>query len=366
MSRLELRTDLRIIENNARVIRERIKNGVKMLAVVKADAYGHGSVQVAKRLEESLLCDYFAVATAEEGARLRDAGIRSDILILGYSDREEMAMAVQNRIHVTVYSKQSLLLLNSISEELGIKAQAHLKIETGMHRIGIANGEDLWALLKVWKEIPSVEMTGVFSHFSSADSDRDYTNAQFESFKCAVNTISDFGFSPIRHIAASSAMLNEKYQLDMVRAGIALYGVGDGEIKPLVHPAQTLMTHPVRLFKIEKGDKVGYSMKFVAQRDTIVMTVPCGYGDGYPRILSGRAEALVNGKRVKLIGNICMDMLMADVTDAGQIDERTEVVLMGVQGDERITPDELSYLSQTIPYEIMLGFSNRVEKTWVY
>ena len=161
-------------------------------------------------------------------------------------------------------------------------------------------------------------------------------------------------------------MLNEKYQLDMVRAGIALYGVGDGEIKPLVHPAQTLMTHPVRLFKIEKGDKVGYSMKFVAQRDTIVMTVPCGYGDGYPRILSGRAEALVNGKRVKLIGNICMDMLMADVTDAGQIDERTEVVLMGVQGDERITPDELSYLSQTIPYEIMLGFSNRVEKTWVY
>ena len=201
---MELRTDLRIIENNARVIRERIKNGVKMLAVVKADAYGHGSVQVAKRLEESLLCDYFAVATAEEGARLRDAGIRSDILILGYSDREEMAMAVQNRIHVTVYSKQSLLLLNSISEELGIKAQAHLKIETGMHRIGIANGEDLWALLKVWKEIPSVEMTGVFSHFSSADSDRDYTNAQFESFKCAVNTISDFGFSPIRHIAASS------------------------------------------------------------------------------------------------------------------------------------------------------------------
>jgi len=366
LSRLELRTDLSVIENNARVIRERIPDDVKVMAVVKADAYGHGSVEVAKRLENKHLANCFAVATAEEGARLRRNGIESEILILGYSDEEEMEIAIKNRLHVTIFSKDSLLLLKSISENARMKAKAHLKIETGMHRIGIAPGADLKELLSVWKEISCVEMSGVFSHFSSADIDKQYTDTQFDLFLAACEMITDFGFAPIRHIAASSAMFKAKYQLDMVRAGIALYGVADGEIKPLVHPAQTLITHPVRILNIKPHEKVGYSMNFEADRETAVMTVPCGYGDGYPRSLSNRAEALVNGRRVKLIGNICMDMLMLDVTSAGYVDERTEVVLMGAQGDERITPEELSLLSGTIPYEIMLGFSDRVKKTWVY
>lgn len=366
MSRLELQTDLKIIENNTRVIRERIRKDVRMLAVVKADAYGHGSVQVAKTLEESKLCDYFAVATSEEGVLLRKSGIQSEILILGFSDEEEMQLAVQNRIDVSIYSKEALFLLKKISERNGIPARAHLKIETGMHRIGIAPDETLQALLDDWKKISSVKMAGVFSHFSSADIDQAYTDMQFERFLFACSMISDYGFTPIRHIAASTAMLKEKYQLDMVRAGIALYGESDGEIKNLIRPAQTLKTHPVRIFTIHSGDKVGYSMNFTAERDTVVMTVPCGYGDGYPRILSGRAEALVNGKRVKLIGNICMDMLMADVSEAGKVTPQTEVVLLGAQGDQVISPSELAWLSGTIPYEIMLGFSDRVKKTWVY
>lgn len=365
MNRLELRCDLGLIESNARIIRSKIESTVKILAVVKDDAYGHGSVQVAKRLEEKKLCDYFAVATAKEGRILRKAGIQTDILILGYTDSDSMTSAVFNDLSVTVYSLDSLLTLEHVSKETGKCAKAHLKIETGMNRIGISAGEELNELLAVWKDLTHVKMAGVFSHFSSADNNTEYTDRQFTVFKAACSLIQDAGFAPLRHIAASSAMFDKRYQLDMVRAGIALYGVGDESTKTELKPAQTLISHPVRLFSIDKGEKVGYSLTYTAPRKTIVMTVPCGYGDGYPRILSNRASVLVNGKRAPIIGNICMDMLMCDVTEAGEIEKDTPIVLLGEQGNQTITPMELAELSQTIPYEIMLGFSGRVERTWV-
>lgn len=356
-----LETDLKCIERNARLIREKLSCGVKMLSVVKSDAYGHGSVQVAKMLEEKGLTDYFAVATAEEGSLLRSYGIQSDILILGYSDQEDMRLSIHHSLIPTVYSIESLMLLSSTASEKGCTAKAHLKIETGMNRLGIVPGDELRSLLEAWKKIDNVKMDGVFSHFSSADSDKAYTQMQFEAFTSALNMISEYGFKPIKHMAASSALKNFAYQLDMVRAGIALYGVGD--IDGLTY-AQTLKTHPVRLHWADKGEKIGYSQTFTTNRKTLVMTIPCGYGDGYPRILGNKASVLVNGKRVPVIGNVCMDMMMADVTDAGSINEKSEVILMGKQGKEEITSLELADLSKTIPYEIMLGFTNRVKRTY--
>lgn len=362
MSRLELITDLRIIERNARIIREKIPAAVKVLAVVKADAYGHGSVQVAKRLEKSGLCDYFAVAMAKEGAKLRQEGLTKDILILGYSDEDEMKTAVENDLHLTVYSCDSLIKLFSVSRSIQKHAHAHLKIETGMNRIGVSH-DDLIPILEMWKTMPEVHMDGIFSHFSSADISKDYTEKQFACFLSACEKVNSFGFSPIRHIGASSAMEDKTYQLDMVRAGISLYG-GAEETGEYV-PAQTLKSHPVRIHKLKKDEKVGYGMNYTCVRDTTVMTVPCGYGDGYPRYLSNRAYVLVNGFRAPVIGNVCMDMLMADVTDAGEVDLTSEVILLGTQKDRSITPYELARLAQTIPYEIMLGFSDRVEKSWI-
>ncbi len=366
MRRIELKVDLGIIEKNARKISDHIASGVKILSVVKADAYGHGSVQVARRLEEKNLTDCFAVATVDEGIRLREAGIKSEILVLGYFSSDETEDAIENELSFTVYSEESLFFLNKSAREAKKTANAHLKIETGMNRIGIKPGEELDSLLGSWKEIQSVKMKGIFSHFSSADSDPVYTENQFSVFQKACEKAQERGFYPVRHIAASSAMFDEKYQLDMVRAGIALYGSGGMKDELKLVPAQTLISHPVRIMTVPKGTKIGYSMNFTSERETVVMTVPCGYGDGYPRSLSNRASVLVNGKRAPVIGNVCMDMLMADITDCGNVDQDTQVVLLGSQGNECITPDELADLANTIPYEIMLGFSSRVTRTWTH
>lgn len=363
MSRLELITDLGIIEKNAAAVRNRIDPGVKVLAIVKADAYGHGSRQVARRLEDKELCDCFAVATALEGLALREAGIKKDILILGYSDEEEMEIAVKNDIQLTVYSEDSLRGLNAVSEKMGKDASAHLKIDTGMNRIGVKNSDALDAVLTLWKSITGIRMAGIFSHFSSADISKEYTENQFDAFIKACERAKAYGFSPVRHISASTAMFDRKYQLDMVRAGISLYG--GNEENDVFLPAQTLKSHPVRIIRLKKGEKVGYGMNFSCERDTTVMTVPCGYGDGYPRLLSNRGYVLVNGVKAPIIGNICMDMLMADVTDAGDVNNASEVVLLGEQNGNRITPLALANLSNTIPYEIMLGFSERVKRTWI-
>ena len=358
-----LETDLNIIEKNARAIRKNVPGDKEILSVVKANAYGHGSVAVSKMLEERGLSDGFAVATAGEGIALRDGNIHGRIMILGYTDEQEMYEAVSRDIEVCVYSEKMLYSLSEAAFKSGKAAKAHLKIDTGMNRIGVKGEDELSALLKTWKKIENVHMTGAFSHFSSADSDEEFTLSQYEKFQKSVDTIRAYGFSPKTHIAASSAMTDERFSSDMVREGIALYGVGYGILEKQVAPAQKLKTHPVRIEKVESGESIGYSRAYRASSDMTVMTIPCGYGDGYPRILSGRADVLVNGKRAPVIGNICMDMMMADITGIDGVNLDSEVVLMGGQGIERITPGELAERAKTIPYEIMLGFSERVKRS---
>lgn len=354
-----MKINIAAIAANARAIRARVPERVRMMCVVKANAYGHDSVRTAKKLLDAG-ADAFAVAIVEEAEALRGAGIDSMILVLGGAGEDSLRRAVRAGVSQAVYTPRMLEIMQDEAARCGKRALAHLKIDTGMSRIGVRDGEDLSAMLAWWRRCPDVDMEGVFTHFCAADTDPEFTSRQNERFSEALALVREAGFSPIAHAAASTAMLDPALQYDMVRPGIVLYGSGVPELADALTWAQTIVTRPIRLQWIAAGDTVGYGRTFTAGRDTLVMTLPIGYGDGYPRILGNRASVLVRGRRAPLIGRVCMDMVMADVTEIPGVDMDDEVVLLGGQGNERITPDELAELAETIPYEIMLGFGARL------
>ena len=299
---------------NARAVRGRLPENVRMMCVVKADAYGHDSVRTAKKLL-SAGADAFAVAIVEEAELLRSAGIEEMILVLGGACEESLRQAVRAGVSQAVYTPAMLDAMQDEARRCGRRAKAHLKLDTGMSRVGVRGEADLDAMLAHWKRCPDVDMEGVFTHFCAADSDPEFTALQNRRFAGALAKIRGAGHRPVAHAAASTALLNPELQYDMVRPGIVLYGAGVPELAGEIRGAQTLSTRPIRLQWIGAGDTVGYGRTFTARRDTLVMTLPIGYGDGYPRILSNKASVLVRGKRAPLIGRVCMDMIMADVTD---------------------------------------------------
>ncbi len=346
------------IAANLREIAQKTHSAV--MAVVKADAYGHGAVPVARACLRAGAAG-FAVATAEEALELRENGIDAPVLVLGAPDRELLEDMIARGVSFAVFDAQTLAQAQKLASARHTRALAHLKIDTGMRRIG-APWDDLDALLRAWESCPDVQMEGAFSHFAAADGDEAFTRLQAERFEAALQNVRARGFAPMRHMAASSAMGNAALRYDQVRAGIALYGTGAPGFA--LRYAQELATRAVRIAWIGAGETVGYGRTFTAARDTRVATLPIGYGDGYPRILGNRADVLVCGKRAPVIGRVCMDMLMVDVTDVPEADMADDFVLLGAQGSERITPDELAEHAQTIPYEIMLGFSPRVRREW--
>ena len=357
-----LTVSLGTIEANFRLVRTFCAPDVRQIAVVKADAYGHGMVSVAKRLLRAGAWGA-AVATVDEAVTLREAGVTAPVLILGGSTEEGLREAVRVGVSQAVYDRRALEVLQAEAARLGRPAKAHLKIDTGMSRIGVRGRDETARLLEAWRGCPGVAMEGVFTHFALADADPDFTALQKARFDEAAALARAAGFHPLLHAAASTGIaLGEAYWYDAVRPGIVLYGAEVNASFPGIRPAQTLSTRPVRVAWIEAGDTVGYGRTFRAARRTRVMTLPIGYGDGYPRVLGGRADALICGRRAPLIGRVCMDQIMVDVTDIPQADLSSEAVLLGAQGDERITPDELARLAGTIPYEIMLGFGARVTK----
>ena len=354
--------DLAAIRYNAEQVRRQLREGVKLLCVVKADAYGHNAVAVATALQRQ--ADAFAVAVVEEGMQLRAAGIRQMILVLGRTDSHEMQAAVEAGLSLSIFEPQELTELEGIAKRLNRSVNVHLKLDTGMSRLGVRTDAELQQMLRVWQECPHVNMEGLFSHFCVSDCDAEFTDGQNARFIQMRDAVRASGFDPVCHCAASAALNQPEYQHDMVRAGVVLYGTGVDWTQDLRY-AQRLTTHPVRLEWIGEGDSVGYGRKFIAGRPTRVMTLPFGYADGYPRALSGKADVLVRGRRAPLIGNVCMDMAMADVTDIPGVELEDEVVLIGDQGDERITPDELGEKAGTICYEIMLMWHERVKKRFV-
>ena len=348
---------------NARAIRRNIPQKVKMMCVVKADAYGHGAVRAAKIMERAG-ADAFAVAIAEEAMELRAAGVALPVLILGGGGEDSLRAAVACDASQAVYEPWMLDVLQDEAFRLRKTAKAHLKIDSGMGRIGVRGQEDLKAMLRRWQQCPNVQMEGIFTHFCAAEDDPEFTREQSRRFAEAIEAVHGAGYRPIAHAAATSALLEGDFQYDMVRAGIGLYGCCMPGIQQQLSCAQTLLTRPVRIQRIPAGETIGYGRTAATRRDSIIMTIPVGYGDGYPRILSNSACALVEGKRAPIIGRVCMDMIMLDVTGIPGVHSGSEVVLMGRQGEDCISPDELASLAGTIPYEIMLGFSRRVRRVY--
>ncbi len=352
------------LTENAVLIRRHLAGKARMMAVVKADAYGHDLIRTAK-LELAAGAYALAVALVEEGVALREAGVKAPILVLGGSSPEGLKAAVQHHLAQSVYEPWVLPVLHKEAERLDTVAHAHLKIDTGMTRIGLRGEESLKEMLSRFKDCPRVKLEGVFTHFASADSDPEFTRAQNALFTRSVRRVQLEGYRPIAHAAASEALLRDPTLWhDMVRPGIALYGGSVRHLLPGLTPAQTLVSHPVRLMRVPAGETIGYGRTFKTERDSLILTLPVGYGDGYPRLLSNRAHALVRGRRAPIAGRVCMDMIMVDVTDIPGVTPDDPVVLLGEQGAERITPDELAMLTGTIPYEIMLGFTQRLARAF--
>ncbi len=359
--------DLDSLDYNYSQIRRRLPKGVKMLAVVKADAYGHGAGPISKRLEK-LGVEFLGVATAEEGVELRKWGVKSPILILGGIYGKEVELIFRYRLTPVVFREDSLKLLSKEALRRKKKVAIHLKIDTGMGRLGVPM--DRWSLfLSELIHLPKIEVEGILSHFSMTDEDEAYTQQQWNDFEKAVNLAREMGVSfKYLHMANSATItLFPNYLGNLVRPGIMLYGSYPSpgfqrfiQLKPVM----TLKTNIHFLKWVPPGTKISYGGTFVTRRPSLIATLPIGYADGYSRRLSNRGEVLIRGKRAPVVGKVCMDFIMVDVTDIPHVSLEDEVVLIGAQGKERITVEEIADKVNSISYEIFCLIGKRVPRLY--
>lgn len=355
-----LTVDYGTIKENARLLRDFYGDGVRMMAVVKADAYGHGACRAAKAALDGG-ADRLAVAVVDEAVELREAGIDAPILVLGGTYGEGVFEGVRIGAELLLQDPAEASEMREAAKKLQRPALSHIKIDTGMTRLGVKGDGELETLLSAIGADGAIRVTGAFTHYCDP-LDREFTFLQHGAFARKTDRVRAAGYAPLAHGAATEAsLLYPETWDDCVRPGIALYG-GCADMLPGLRWAMRLTSKPVRIERIESGETVGYGRTFLADRPTVVMTVPVGYADGYPRLLGGRAQALVRGFRAPVIGRVCMDMLMLDVTDVPGVSMRDEVVLLGSQGRDEITPDEMAAWAQTLSYEIITGFHGRIAR----
>lgn len=367
--------DLDAILHNVQYLNEKIDTHAKLAAVIKADGYGHGSVPIAQELESLDFVWGFAVATPEEAFLLRENGVKKPVLVLGSVFPYAYERMAKEDIRATVFSQEMLPVLSQAAERVGKSLKVHVKVDTGMARIGVAPDEEGLAFVTALMEYVrdgSLMLEGIFTHFARAD-ERDRTDAerQLELFKGFLDRLqSEAGIDvPLRHCANSAAILAfPKSNLDMVRAGIALYGLlPSGEVPggpSGLEPALSLRSRIVLVKTLRKGQSVSYGGTFTAERDMRIATIPVGYGDGYPRSLSGRGSVLIRGKRAAVLGRVCMDQFMVDVSDIPDASEGDIVTLIGADGEERITAEELGDLSGRFNYELVCDLGRRVPRVF--
>ncbi len=359
--------DLDALGGNLRAIRQHV--GVPVMAIVKANAYGHGLVPVAHHLQAQGV-EQLGVAFVEEGLALRRAGITAPILVLGGILGRQVAQLLQHDLEITVSSLDKLRRVEAAAERLGRKAVIHLKIDTGMERIGV-HSYSCGPLIEAATASPWCEVKGVYSHLACADDPASpMTALQLARFHEACAHFTRIGAPmPIRHLANSGGVLHfPDTWLDMVRPGIMLYGVlpdPDAQRTVPIRPALSLVSQVVYLKIVQAGHSVGYGATWAPSRDTRVVTVPIGYGDGYPRALSNCGEVLIHGQRRPIVGRLCMDQFMVDLGPEGQAHIEDDVVLIGRQGDETITIEDVAARAGTIGYEILTRLNERVPREYV-
>ena len=354
------------LKHNIKEYQDLLGGMTKLIAVIKADGYGHGVLPVCKAAQQAGI-DFFAISRLKEGVELREAGIKSNILILGGTLPEEMSWAIKYSLVPTIYNVEQLNALVKAGSGTESKVRFHLKINTGMNSLGITIGNDLENFLDVLDKADNVYLSGVYSHFAVSDIDPEFTMEQYKNFTQAMRQITARDYSPSTHIANSAAIASsENFSMDFARLGIGMYGLNPQEKSTLnLKPVMNLCARIVHINTIKPGETVSYGRTFKAKRKTKIAVLPIGYADGYPRILSNKAQVLLHGKRCNVVGTICMDHTMVDVTDIDNVACGDEVVLIGKQGDLEITAKELADLAGTIHYEIVTGIQKRVEREYI-
>lgn len=365
--------DLGALHHNYKVIRTSIPRRTEILAVVKADAYGHGFMDISRELD-NLGVDAFGVAFLAEGIQLRKAGIDKPILLLGGIYPGQERKSVGYNISTTVFSFSQAEALSHAAGKLFRKAQIHLKVDTGMGRLGIHYSEAPDFLRKL-ATLPHICLEGIFSHFASADeldeSGQYFTTQQVERFLWVLTETRKAGFNPrYVHIANSAAaLLRDIPGCNLIRPGIALYGAipsSDFQGKLDLHPVMKVKSRIAMLKWVEPDTTISYARRFTAKGRTLIASVPIGYADGYPRSLTNCGEALVGGVRVRVSGTVCMDWIMLDVTGAPNVAVGDEVVLLGQdEFGNCVHAEELAAAAGTIPYEIFCGISKRVPRVYL-
>ena len=365
--------DLDAIWENMVHMKENIAENTKILAVIKTDGYGHGGVPIAKMLEQLDFMFGYAAATYEEAHVLREAGVKKPILILGYTFPYCYEELIREEIRPAVYRRDTVEELAAAAAKVGKKAKVHIKVDTGMGRIGITPDEEGLEFVRFLIEHPELEVEGIFTHFAKSDeTDKSSANHQLELFQDFIKKIqTELGITiPVKHCSNSAAILEmPQANMDMVRAGITTYGLYPSEevskdIVPL-RAAMSLYSHIVYCKTIHAGQSVSYGGLFTAQKDTRVATIPVGYGDGYPRSLSGKGYVLIHGKKAPILGRVCMDQFMVDISEIPEAMDGDKVTLLGMDGTERITAEELGELSGRFNYEFVCDLGKRIPRVYI-
>ena len=345
------------------------KENTGALAVVKADGYGHGDVAVAKAVAQKVTG--YAVATLDEAVNLRENGVKKPILVLGYVDPYEFDILVSYEITATVFDVETAQLLADAAREQKKQAHCHIKVDTGMRRIGLEPDENGIAIVKQITALKELSADGIFTHFAASDeTDKTSAEHQFKLFTDFTGRLEKEGIHfTYRHCANSAAVIDmPQVDLDMVRLGIAMYGMyPSDEVKKEkveLFPALDLKSHITMVKEIPAGEKVSYGGTFTTTRTTKLATVSVGYGDGYPRALSSKGYVLVRGQKAPIVGRVCMDQMMVDVTDIENVTRADIVTLIGKDGDAEITVEEIAALAGTFNYEFVCDLGKRIPRSY--
>lgn len=371
-SRLCARIDLDAVERNFASMRANIHPDTKMIAVIKADGYGHGASPIARLVQHYSYLWGFAVATAEEAFSLRMAGIQKPILILGYVFEEHYANLIEHGVRLTVFDTGTARKLSREAARQKRTAHIHIALDTGMTRIGFFDGGAGVRSVCEIASLPNLSIEGLFTHFARADeADKRFSMEQLSRYQAFSDALLSAGVKiPIRHCSNSAGIIDlPQANLDAVRAGISIYGIYPSQEvrkeRVTLSPVMELKSHISYVKEVDAGVPVSYGGTFVTERKTRVATIPAGYADGYPRQLSNRGRVLIRQKSAPILGRICMDQFMVDVTDIPEAEALDEVTLLGADGAQRITVEELGALSGRFPYEFVCDIGKRVPRVYM-
>ena len=361
--------DLDAIYENVKNAKALLKKDTKMMAIVKADGYGHGAVEVARQIDE--LVDAYGVAILEEGIELRKAGFTKPILILGYTPKPLYPAMIRYHIATAVFTMEMAKEISDTAVAMHKNANIHIKLDTGMSRIGFAITKESKEIIEQIAKLPGIEIKGCFSHFARMDEkDKTKANEQFAKFTKMVNALEKDGVDlGIRHISNSAGIMEApEVQMDMVRNGICLYGLYPSEEvqkeRLPLKPAMELKAYVSYVKTLEPGVEIGYGGTYTTTKKTRVATIPVGYADGYSRCLSGKGSVLIHGKKAPILGRVCMDQFMVDVTDIDNVCVGDRVTLFGKDGDSCITIEEISAMAHSFNYEFVCDIGKRIPRVY--